>query len=80
MGFKEIVRFLEKLLTVGGIAGLIALMIAGAIAGRYFAHGPEAVPDVLTYSLTTIIGFYFGATVSSSPKKPAESGPLLPST
>jgi len=28
-------------------------------------HGPEEVPQILTYSLATIIGFYFGAKAES---------------
>lgn len=40
------------------------MILAGsAIAGRYFAHGPEPVPDVLVHSLTAILGFYFGASL-----------------
>jgi len=58
-----IIRAFERLLSVGGIAGLIALGIAAAICIRYVQHGPEEIPQVLTYSLTTIIGFYFGTSV-----------------
>jgi hypothetical protein len=54
----------DRLLSVGGIAGLVALGIAGSICVRYVGHGPEEVPQVLTYSLTTIIGFYFGTGVA----------------
>jgi len=31
---------------------------------RYFSHGSEPIPDVLTHSLTTTIGFYFGSHVT----------------
>jgi uncharacterized membrane protein YfcA len=50
-----------RILSVGGIAGVIGIIISGSICARYFMHGPEEVPQILTYSLTTIIGFYFGA-------------------
>jgi hypothetical protein len=55
-----------RVLSIGGIAGVIALIIAGAIAGRYFMHGPEQVPDILSNALTTILGFYFGAGVTTA--------------
>jgi hypothetical protein len=60
-----------RYLSVGGIAGVIGIIITGTICARYFAHGPEEVPQILTYSLTTIIGFYFGTGVA----KPAEPPP-----
>jgi hypothetical protein len=55
---------IERILTVGGIAGVIALAITVTICARYLQHGPEDIPQILTYSLTTIIGFYFGTGVS----------------
>ena len=61
----DVFRPWEKILSVGGIAGVIAIMIAGAVAGRYFMHGPENVPDVLSHSLTLILGFYFGTKAGS---------------
>lgn len=64
----DIGKIVENVLTVGGIAGLIALIITGAICGRYYTHGPEDIPQILTYSLTTIIGFYFGAGVTGKIK------------
>jgi uncharacterized membrane protein YfcA len=51
-------------LAVGGIAGLLAVIIAGTICFRYAMHGPEEVPQILGYALSTIIGFYFGTGVS----------------
>jgi len=51
-------------LAVGGIAGLLAVIIAGAICFRYAMHGPEEVPQILGYALSTIIGFYFGTGIS----------------
>ena len=54
---------IDNILSIGGISGLDVLIVA-AIGGRYFFHGPEDVPPILAYSLSTIIGFYFGAGVS----------------
>jgi hypothetical protein len=59
-----LLRAFERLLSVGGIAGLIALGIAATICLRYLQRGPEEIPQILTYSLTTIIGFYFGTGIS----------------
>lgn len=53
----------QSVLSLGGVAGVIAIIIAVAIAGRYFIHGPEPVPEIMSHALTTIIGFYFGAGV-----------------
>lgn len=66
-------NLLTKILTVGGIAGVIGLAITVTICYRYAMHGPEEIPQVLTYSLTTIIGFYFVTGVakpSTSPGTP----------
>ena len=60
----RIMEFLNNILSVGGIAGLIGLGISGTICARYLQYGSEDIPQVLTYSLTTIIGFYFGTGVS----------------
>jgi len=57
--------FLVRLLSTGGIAGLIALMITIAICVRYVGYGEKEFPQILTYALSTIIGFYFGAGVES---------------
>jgi hypothetical protein len=66
-------ELLTKILTVGGIAGVIALAITVTICYRYAMHGPEEIPQILTYSLTTIIGFYFGTGVAKpSPPPPPE--------
>jgi uncharacterized membrane protein YfcA len=59
MGWLE--KVVLRILSVGGIAGVIGIIISGTICARYFIHGPEDIPQILTYSLTTIIGFYFGA-------------------
>ncbi|MCH9052164.1 MAG: hypothetical protein IIA72_13970 [Proteobacteria bacterium] len=63
---SPLMDFLNNILSVGGIAGLIALGIAGTICARYLQYGAEEIPQVLTYSLTTIIGFYFGTGVSKA--------------
>jgi hypothetical protein len=60
-----------RILSVGGIAGVIGIIISGTICARYFLHGPEEIPQILTYSLTTIIGFYFGAKVEHSKEEGA---------
>jgi hypothetical protein len=57
-------HIVTQILSTGGIAGMIALLIAAAISIRYVKNGPEEIPAVLTYSLTTIIGFYFGTGLS----------------
>ena len=59
----DFLEMLKQILSSGGIAGVIALIIAGAISVRYVNNGPEEIPQILTYSLATIIGFYFGAGV-----------------
>jgi hypothetical protein len=51
---------IQRILTVGGIAGLIALVITITICARYFEQGAEEIPQILSYALSTIIGFYFG--------------------
>jgi uncharacterized membrane protein YfcA len=61
---QAIVRVIEGLLSVGGIAGLIGLVITVTICVRYAETGSTDIPQILTYSLSTIIGFYFGAGVS----------------
>jgi hypothetical protein len=64
-------ELIAKILTVGGIAGVIAIAITVTICARYFQHGPEEIPQILTYSLTTIIGFYFGTGVAKPSTAPA---------
>ena len=63
MDFTQIV---SNVLTIGGIAGIIAVIITLAISLRYFRHGPEDPPQVLVHALTTILGFYFGAGAQSA--------------
>lgn len=59
-------KILRDVLTVGDIAGVIALVITISICVRYVQYGAEPIPEVLTYALSTIIGFYFGAGVSKA--------------
>ena len=66
--FKEILDFLAKLLSVGGVAGVIALTIIVSICIRYVEHGSEEIPQILTYSLSTIVGFDFGTGISKPEK------------
>lgn len=66
--FKEFLDFMTKLLSVGGVAGVIALTITVSICIRYVEHGSEEIPQILTYSLSTIVGFYFGAGISKVEK------------
>jgi hypothetical protein len=73
---KDFLRFLERLLSVGGIAGLIALAITISICARYIQYGSEEIPQVLTYALTTILGFYFGTGIARptpTPPPPPEN-------
>jgi hypothetical protein len=68
-GWKMGSNFLTRLLSVGGISGLLALILVGTLCARYFQHGPEEIPQILTYALSTIIGFYFGAGVKRATTK-----------
>ena len=60
----DLTSIFGQLLSIGGIAGVIAVIITVSICARYVKHGPEEIPQVLAYALTTILGFYFGAGVS----------------
>ena len=66
---------IERIISVGGISGLIAIIIAAGISGRYFFHGPEDVPPILGYALSTIIGFYFGSGVTRAVAGLADQSP-----
>ena len=48
-----------------GVPGILALVIVGSICVRYVIYGPEEIPQLLAYALTSIIGFYFGAGLST---------------
>jgi hypothetical protein len=65
---QGIVRILEGLLSVGGIAGLIAIIITIAMCKRYMIDGDQQFPEIMKYALTTILGFYFGAGISRAAK------------
>jgi hypothetical protein len=60
-------RLVDKLLSVGGMAGVLALIITTSICYRYVRSGDQVFPEVMTYALTTILGFYFGTAVKSAP-------------
>jgi uncharacterized membrane protein YfcA len=68
MGMRPFRAFnpFERIVSTGGVTGTIPVMIVAAIGGRYFFHGPEEVPQILGYALSTIIGFYFGSGVSEA--------------
>jgi hypothetical protein len=61
---QAIVRVLEGLLSVGGIAGVIAIIITIAMCKRYTVDGDQQFPEIMKYALATILGFYFGTGVS----------------
>jgi hypothetical protein len=61
---QGIVRIFHGLLSVGGIAGLIAIIITVAMCKRYMVDGDQQFPEIMKYALTTILGFYFGTNVS----------------
>jgi hypothetical protein len=69
----DLTKALESILTFGGIAGVIGILITGTICARYIKHGPEKIPEILTHALTTIIGFYFG----TAAPKPANQTPQI---
>ena len=57
---KAKLAFYEYLVSVVGISGLVAISITFAIIGL-LVHDPGAeIPTILTGSLSTILGFYFG--------------------
>lgn len=58
---------IQEILQVGGIAGLIALLIAITICVSVLIYPNKAVPEVLSSSLTIILGFYFGTKVPTIP-------------
>lgn len=46
--------------SLGGFAGLIALLIAASICGAYVRSPGTEVPDFLAHILTSFISFYMG--------------------
>jgi hypothetical protein len=71
----HLLKALESILTFGGIAGIIGILITGSICTRYVKHGPEKIPEILTYALATIIGFYFG---TAAPKPANQTAQIVP--
>ena len=67
---QAIVRIVVGFLSVGGIAGIVAIMITIAMCKRYMVDGDQNFPEVMKYALTTIIGFYFGTAVAPMKDKP----------
>jgi hypothetical protein len=53
----------KDLVQLGGIAGTIAILITIAICYISAFKESSQIPSVMTYALTTILGFYFGAGV-----------------
>jgi hypothetical protein len=74
MGFAVLFKMWKVTLGTGGIAGVIALIIAGTICYRYAQLGSEEIPEVLVYALTTIIGFYFGQAAKTGDVKDTTNG------
>jgi hypothetical protein len=56
----------KDLVQLGGIAGTIAILITIAICYIAVVKDVSKIPDVLTYALTTILGFYFGAGIEKA--------------
>jgi hypothetical protein len=54
---------LDEVLNVGGIAGLIALLIAVTLCYIVVKHPETKIPDILSNALTVILGFYFGSKI-----------------
>jgi uncharacterized membrane protein YfcA len=57
-------RILEKLQTAGGVASILAFVIACTICAGYLL-GLKDPPPILVNSLSIIIGFYFGSAVQN---------------
>lgn len=53
-GLSSVVESLE------GVAGIIGLIITFAIVGILVVNPRAEIPQVLSASLTTVLGFYFG--------------------
>lgn len=65
----NLTTIIHHMLSVGGIAGVIGVIITGAICVRYVQFGAEPIPEVLSHALLAIIGFYFGAGATSGSQK-----------
>ena len=65
---NTILQVVRDILTVGGIAGIVAITITVTICWRYAVHGAEPIPEVLSHALTVVLGFYFGS-VTQRPRR-----------
>ena len=63
---NALTKIVRDILSIGGIAGVVAIVITVTICARYIQNGAEPIPEVLSFALTTIIGFYFGTGVGKS--------------
>ena len=55
-------RVIDRLQSAGGVAAVLATMIAGTICIRYLLYRDASdLPPVLSHSLSVILGFYFGS-------------------
>jgi hypothetical protein len=60
-------RVVDKLQSAGGVAAVLATMIAGTICVRYLLYREAGdLPPVLSHSLSVILGFYFGSKTVAS--------------
>jgi hypothetical protein len=58
----------SRVLQIVGISGLIAVLITITICWLILRQ--QQVPEILSHALTTVLGFYFAASVYESSKKP----------
>lgn len=55
-------RVIDRVQSVGGVASVIATMIAASICVRFLLDGNASKPpEGLGHALSVILGFYFGA-------------------
>lgn len=55
-------RVIDRLQSAGGVAAILATMIAATICARYLLFRDASdLPPVLSHSLSVILGFYFGS-------------------
>jgi hypothetical protein len=60
---------MSRIISLGGISGIIALIIVVAMCNRYMA-GEKEFPEIMKNALTTILGLYFGAAVAQAKSEP----------
>jgi hypothetical protein len=58
---KEKLMFYQYLVSVVGISGIIAIALTAVIIGLLVNNPQVQLPTILTSSLSTILGFYFGS-------------------